>query len=67
MNFVRVESVQGDGDNTTIFAVFELTYAEYARIISERNREAERQAQMDADMARFEEWERAEDSGSEGF
>lgn len=57
MQFVRVESVQGD----RIFAIFEISSAEYERIINERNEQAERERQNEMDWERERQWYRVEE------
>lgn len=52
MNFIRIESVQGQN----LHIVVEVTVEEYNRIINERNRRAEIERQNEQDWERERQW-----------
>lgn len=54
MEFIRVESVQGD----RIFCVFEMSREEYARMVNERNRRAQIERENEQDWERERQWYR---------
>jgi len=56
MQFIRVESIQGD----QMFAIFEISREEYAAIITERNERAEREQQNEIDRERERQWYQVE-------